>query len=340
MKIFYGICGEGMGHAGRSLALIERLQALGHEVTIFTFADGLRLLESAGYRPIRIDGLQFRVGHDGGVDTMRSICDFARYLRNRHFSLDMIRQLALSQRPDLFVTDFEPLTAQAALSLRIPCVSIDNQHRFCHPLGDGFPLFLQFYSRLAGQFVKHWIKQPRLCIVAVFHQCPPSRHYQNVDVLLREQIASIRPSEADHILLYGRGALGQRMAQVARTVSERFVAYGFQAEPAANIEYKRTSNSDFIDDLASCRAVISSGGQQLIGEARYFGKPILAVPMPKQHEQEINARYVRREQLGDYCSIAELSQERIQRFVQQSFTRCRPGNGVDQVLDLLEIGHG
>ena len=68
MKIFYGICGEGMGHAGRSLALIERLSALGHRVTIFTFADGLRLLGSAGYEPVAIDGLQFRVAADGGVD--------------------------------------------------------------------------------------------------------------------------------------------------------------------------------------------------------------------------------------------------------------------------------
>jgi UDP:flavonoid glycosyltransferase YjiC (YdhE family) len=71
--------------------------------------------------------------------------------------------------------------------------------------------------------------------------------------------------------------------------------------PARN---KPTCNDEFIADLASCKAVISSRGQQLIGEARYFGKPPLVVRMPKQHEQEINARYTKKEGLGDYCSIA------------------------------------
>ena len=36
----------------------------------------------------------------------------------RRQSFDMIRQLALLERPDLFITDFEPLTAVAARSLR------------------------------------------------------------------------------------------------------------------------------------------------------------------------------------------------------------------------------
>ncbi len=340
MKIFYGICGEGMGHAGRSLALIERLVALGHNVTIFTFADALRLIESAGYQPVGIEGLQFRVAADGSVDTLRSVCNLGQYLRNRHKSLDLIRQMALAEQPDLFVTDFEPLTALAAASLRIPCVSVDNQHRFCHPLGSDFPLFLQFYSRLAGEFVQRWIKQPRQCIVAVFHQCPSSRHYRQVDVMLRQQIANQQSHEGEHVLMYGRGALGRRMAEAARTVDERFVGYGFEAGAAPNIEYKRTSSVEFIADLASCKAVISTAGQQLIGEARYFGKPMLIVPMPKQHEQEINALYAKKEGLGDYCTPAQLSPERIQRFVRGRYSCARPGNGVDQVLDLLEIGHG
>ncbi|HEY2839295.1 MAG TPA: glycosyltransferase family protein [Pirellulales bacterium] len=340
MKIFYGVCGEGMGHAGRSLALIERLAALGHRVTIFTFADALRLLNAAGYSPVAIDGLQFSIAKHGGVSPLRSCGNLASYLRNRHKSLDVIRQVALAEQPDLVITDFEPLTALAAASLRIPCVSVDNQHRFCHPLGRDFPWFLQCYSRLAGVFVRGWIRGPRQCIVAVFHDCPASRHYQHVDVLLRERIASVQPSDGNHILLYGRGELGRRIALAASGVSEQFVAFGFDGPPAPNIEYRPTDNAAFVSALASCRAVITSAGQQLIGEARYFGKPLLVVPMPKQHEQEINARYARQEGLGDYCPLAELSPERIEDFLRRRFTRHRPGNGVDQTLDLMGISHG
>jgi uncharacterized protein (TIGR00661 family) len=339
VKIFYGICGEGMGHGGRSIALIERLTALGHRVTIFTFADAIRLLTSAGYEPARIEGLQFRQGPDGGVDALRTFCNVYHYYRRRRASLDLIRQLALAERPDLFITDFEPLTALAAASLRTPCVSIDNQHRFCHPLGSDFPLYLQVYSCLAGEFVRRWIKQPRQCIVAVFHHCPSSRHYQSVDALLRDRIARLAPCDRGHVLLYGRAGLGRRMVRVAGTVPQRFIAYGCEPSGAANIEFKRPSDAQFATDLASCRAVVCTGGQQLIGEARYFGKPLLVIPIPKQHEQEINARYAQMEGIGDYCPIALLSRERIERCVGRRVGR-QSVNGVDQVVDLLGIGRG
>jgi uncharacterized protein (TIGR00661 family) len=340
VKIFYGICGEGLGHSGRSLALIERLTTLGHSVTIFTFADAYRLLAKSGYRPHRIEGLRWRENANGGVAAFGTLCNFAQYLRARHESLDQIRQLALVERPDLFITDFEPLTALAAASLKIPCVSVDNQHRFCQPLGSGFPLALQMYGRLAGEFVRRWIKGPRQCVVAVFHDCPPSRHFCRVDALLRDQIAQLEPTDGDHVLIYGRSEIGRRMAEVAATVPERFIAYGFEGPAAPNIQYKRASYQDFAADLASSRAVVALAGHQLMSEARYFGKPLLVVPMPNQHEQAINARYARLEGFGDYVSIDRLTPAHIQQTLRRRIAAPRPANGVAQTLDLLGIGYG
>lgn len=337
MKIFYGICGEGLGHSGRSLALVERLFALGHTVTLFTFADAYRLLTQAGYQPQLIEGLRWRETAAGGVSTLGTACNFARFLRARRESLDQIRQLARVEQPDLVITDFEPLTALAAASLRIPCVSVDNQHRFCHRLGNDFPLSLRIYSRLAGEFVRRWIKSPQECIVAVFHDCPTSRHYRRVDSLLREQIARLRPTDGDHILIYGRTEVGRRMAEVASTIPERFIAYGFTGPAAPNIEYKRASYDEFAADLASSRAVLANAGHQLMSEARYFGKPLLVVPMPNQHEQAINAHYARREGFGDYCDAHELTTNRLTQFLSRRFSVPRPANGVDQTLELLGL---
>lgn len=340
LKIFYGICGEGLGHSGRSLALIERFVALGHRVTIFTFADALAALAKAGYQPHRIAGLQFGVTAGGGVSTAGTAGNFCRYLQARRESLDLIRQTARAEQPDLVITDFEPLTALAAVALGVPCVSVDNQHRFCHPLGGEFPLRLRVYSRLAGQFVRRWIKRPRRAIVAVFHHCPPSPHYDRVEALLRDRIARLEPSDGDHILLYAKGPLGRRIAEIAATAELRFIAYGCEPVAAANIDFKPPDYDQFATDLASCRGVLCSAGQQLISEARYFGKPLLVVPMPGQHEQEINARYARQERIGDWSSITDLSCERIEKCFERRNTAGRPANGVDQVLDLLEIGHG
>jgi uncharacterized protein (TIGR00661 family) len=329
-----------LGHSGRSLALVERLIQLGHCVTIFTFADAYRLLARSGYQPHRIEGLRWRENARGGVSILGTACNFCSYLRARRESLDRIRQLALAEEPDLFLTDFEPLTALAAASLNIPCVSVDNQHRFCQPLGREFPWSLQVYGRLAGAFVKRWIRSPRQCIVAVFHRCPPSPYYQRVEALLRDRIARLEPTEGDHVVLYGRNELGRRMAEIASTVAERFVAYGFEGPAAANIEYKRTDYDQFAADLASAKAVVATAGQQLMGEARYFGKPLLAVPMPNQHEQEINARYARLEGFGDFVPIDRLSREHIEQTVRRRVSEPRPANGVDRTLEILGITHG
>src|SRR5262249_20572709 len=156
-------------------------------------------------------------------------------------------------------------------------------------------------SSLAGQFVQRWIKRPSQCIVAVFHKCPNSQKLRYVDALMRERFTRLVPSVRDHLLLYAKGVMGQRLLGIASTVPDRFIAYGCSGVAASNIEYKDTNSDEFISDLASCRGVLCTAGQQLIGESRYFGKPILVVPIPRQHEQEINARYARIEGIGDYC---------------------------------------
>jgi uncharacterized protein (TIGR00661 family) len=340
VKIFYGICGEGMGHTGRSLALIERLEELGHRVTIFTFADAFGLLANSGYQPIRISGLQFGITAGGGVSPGGTAANFVRFMRCRRESIDLIRQMALAERPDLVITDFEPLTAIAAESLGIECISVDNQHRFCEPLGAGFPLHLRAYGSLAGSFVERWIKQPWQCIVAVFHRCPASRKYRHVDALLRRRFSQATPSDGDHILLYAKGGMGRRLCEIARTVPAKFIAYGCDGVAAPNIQYKITNSDAFINDLAACRGVLCTAGQQLIGEARYFGKPILVVPMPGQHEQEINARYARSEGIGNFSPINHLTSALIEQSFHRPAAIPRPGNGLDQIMDLLGIGYG
>lgn len=329
-----------MGHGGRSIALIERLTALGHRIAVFTFADAFRLLSKSGYQPHRIMGLQWGVHTDGTIAAMRTARNLCRFLRSRRESLDLIRQLALAELPDLFITDFEPLTALAADSLGVPCVSIDNQHKFCHPLDSSFPLRLRIYARLAGQFVQRWIYRPRQCIVAVFHACPPSPQYRRVDVLLRDRLARLQPNTGNHVLLYGRGELGARMALIASTVDAQFIAYGCHGTAADNITYKPTSYEEFARDLASCKAVLCTGGQQLIGEARYFGKPMLIVPIPKQHEQEINARFACRQGIGEFCSIDQLSAQCVQALLQRGSGDAHRANGVDQIIELLETANG
>ena len=46
MKILYGVCGEGMGHATRAAVVIEHLRARGHQVLVVASGQALRVLRS------------------------------------------------------------------------------------------------------------------------------------------------------------------------------------------------------------------------------------------------------------------------------------------------------
>src|SRR5262249_38073753 len=177
-------------------------------------------------------------------------------------------------------------------------------------------------------------------IVAAFHDCPPSRAYRSVSAMVRREIENLKSRDGQHVLIYARTSIGRRIACLASGIAAPFVAYGFDGPPAANLLYRPLDYAGFADELASCRAVICLAGQQLLAEARFFGKPVLTIPMPNQHEQEINARYVRQERLGDFCPIGSLTRERIVRFLEQHYAPTKRANGVDQVLDLLRLGYG
>ena len=57
--VFYGICGEGLGHAARSAALIERLES-DFTVHVLTFGDAFHFFRDRGFPNIHhIPGLTF-----------------------------------------------------------------------------------------------------------------------------------------------------------------------------------------------------------------------------------------------------------------------------------------
>ena len=95
--------------------------------------------------------------------------------------------------------------------------------------------------------------------------------------------------------------------------------YGQGERPTqGNIEFCKVSESRFVADLASARAVIASAGNQLSGEAAYFGKSMFALPEPGQFEQEINAYYVKAHFGGEFSLLKELRPSMLQDFLKRA----------------------
>jgi uncharacterized protein (TIGR00661 family) len=81
--------------------------------------------------------------------------------------------------------------------------------------------------------------------------------------------------------------------------------------------------------------VIASAGLTLMGEAVYLRRPVLAIPVRKQLEQVLNARYLEAEGYG--LAADELTSEHLDAFIERlpEFERNLAGYRQDGNGDLL-----
>ena len=73
-------------------------------------------------------------------------------------------------------------------------------------------------------------------------------------------------------------------------------------------------NMSFVRDLAGCRAVFATAGNQLISEAVHFGKPLLLMP-EESLEQRLNAMHIDRWGIGMTTTTSHVTVELLCRFL-------------------------
>jgi uncharacterized protein (TIGR00661 family) len=299
MRILYGVVGEGMGHAMRSRVLLEHLVAQGHEVTIMASGRAHGFLEKrfAGVR--QISGLHM-IYEENRVRLGRTLwSNVEEGLTGLPKNIKAYFDLLTSFAPEAVISDFESWTYLYAKSRNLPILSIDNMqiiNRCTLPKSiiEGEEASFQ----LAKGFVK--AKLPfcnEYFITTFFH--PPVRK-ENTTLfppILRPEILAAKRSEGEHILVYQTAEGNQGLLDALRQSPYPFHVYGMKRdlkEPLkeGNILFQPFSEVGFIEDLASCRGVIAGGGFTLMGECVYLHKPMLAVPLAKQFEQTLNARYL------------------------------------------------
>ena len=64
------------------------------------------------------------------------------------------------------------------------------------------------------------------------------------------------------------------------------------------IKFKSFNETEFFNDLATSKAIITNGGFSLISEAIFLNKAIMSVPVKNQYEQLLNSYYLNKNNLG------------------------------------------
>lgn len=351
MRILYGVVGEGMGHATRSRVVLDHLAAH-HDIQVVVSGRAFNYLEKwaadtvarAGRGPQvkRIWGYSV-VCENNEVDSFKTVLANVRgavsgWPENIRAYFEVADRFA----PDVVISDFESWSYLFGKNRRIPVVSLDNiqmLNRCTHAPGiiEGH----ETDFRLAKAVIKPKVAGAFHYLISTFFYPPVRKARTSLHPpILRPEILAARPEPGEHLLVYQTSTTNTALPEILAGSGRECRIYGLRRELTAevvegNLRFRPFSEAGFIDDLRTARGVIASGGFTLMGEAVYLRRPMLAVPLGKQFEQLLNARYLQAEGYG--LGVEELTAQRLDEFLQRlpEFERKLAGYRQDGNVDLL-----
>jgi uncharacterized protein (TIGR00661 family) len=339
-RILFGVMGDAWGHVSQALAVAEALPQ--HD---FLFLGGGQTvsLRQMGRRVVEVPMLR-TFYRNRGVDVGRTALNGLKTLFNWRRIVERVSRIASDFQPDLVLTTYEHFSPFAARRLGIPCLSLDNQHavtKCAYPVPKG-----EFVSRLLYLLpLRLLYSRADLFLITAFCPLEPLNRADTevFPPFLRKAALKISPSRGDHLVVYQTSPrTSKRLFLSLLEINRECRVYGLgERPPNMNLVYKGVSTNDLLQDLASCRYLITNGGYNLMAEALYFGKPVLSFPIPLAYEQFFNAHMLESSGYGRYFLQDNLDMDDLRSFeekLEQYEARIQTGEfcGNDEVASRIE----
>ena len=310
MKILYGVSGEGLGHSSRAKEIILHLRKKGHKVLIMTYGQAYPVLKSLA-ETIKIEGIHLHFEGDS-LSLKKTINHGTKNMLTNLKNLNSIKKEINRFKPDLCITDYEPIVPIMRYWYKLPLISIDNQHRLTHVSLKIPPKYRKDFL-LAKHATNLCVSRADAFIILSFAKARSlKKNVYIVSPILRKEIQKIKTTKSDNILVY-QTKPNQKLIEILEKIPEKFIVYGYNTQKhEGNLHFKKTSK-DFLKDLASCKAVISTAGFTLISEANYLKKPFFALPLKGQFEQTLNALFLKKANYGNYSDSP--NEQQIRKFL-------------------------
>jgi uncharacterized protein (TIGR00661 family) len=319
------MCGEGLGHTSRCLALGKEFLAAGHEVYFGAYEYSKKLVEKTGYQAYEIPPEIKLAGESGIFDIRKSIKETLKNISPSGFRklLRLIEEL----KPDVVLSDGYYIGILAAQTKKTPVYFIGHQFNMVE-----FFQKQDFLVTVAGKLVKsfyNYIFRSVDGIIVPDFPLPYSVNRKNFKLkksinstiffsgpLIRCKYSDVesktfrRPNVLSTI-----GAFGYR-ATIFRSVLEaakldHSIHYTLISGPGIdpeqfskipeNVEFTGFTENPFPYYKGS-DLVITAGGHGTILESLSFGLPVLSFPDEKHIEQENNAAVIEEEGYGKRMS--------------------------------------
>ena len=342
MKLAYGIHGYGRGHAMRALGVLPRLRER-YELLILAGGDAYRAL-TPKYPVVNIPTLKYHYNRRGKLSAylnlrrnLPAVLDFRWQGPMQDLIADMLTDFA----PAVVMSDSEPFTLWAARRMHLPTISFDHFGLlvYCRPEMSRWDRLLTSRDGLAYRML---YGKPDRIIVSGFFSAPPCRPgVQVVGPVIRQEVRQTTPTRGEHLLVYlnkGDQQFTPRIREALSSLDCPVLIYGTTRQGSErNLVFKPLANLPFIEDLASCRAVFGTTGNQLCGEVIHFGKPMLGMPQACV-EQRLNAAQIERMGIGMQTTPRGVMAELLRQFLsrEEQFARNVQREARDGAAEALE----
>ena len=338
-RIFYSVCGEGMGHAIRSSVILEHLTKK-YDVYIFSSERAYEFLSNKFDNVFEIGG--FNTVYENNV--VRTKKTFFKALKANPTNLkegyNVLYKECKRIKPNIIISDFENYASMLSKLMNIPLISLDNIHMLTQCEYD-YPPHHRADMLTAKAVTKSYILRPKRHIITTFFY-PPLKH-PNMTALyppvLREEIMKLEPVGGDHVLVYQTAESSINLMEELKKLNHKFIVYGFNKDDVdENLTYRSFNEKQIFEDMRTAKAIIVNGGFTMISEAIYLKKPIYCTPAHKNFEQILNGFYVEKLRFGE--SHDDLDVNKIEGFLdnldkyQENLNKVEPWDNTEILKDL------
>jgi len=276
MKILYAVQGTGNGHITRAIEIIPHLQKHGEvDILVSGIQADIELPFKVKYK---LKGLSFIFGKQGGVDIWKTY----RKMNTANLLKDI--KLLPIKKYDLVISDFEPISAWAALRAKKQCIGLSNQVATLHPLAPK-PKQMDMMGKLVLE-----------------RYCPTTYnygfHFKSLDKniftpIIRQEVRKRKTSNDEHYTVYLPAYDDERIIKHLSKFSdikwEVFSKHSSKKYKEKNIQINPINADNFLKSMASSAGILCNAGFGTTSEALFLKKKLLVIPMKKQYEQHCNA---------------------------------------------------
>jgi uncharacterized protein (TIGR00661 family) len=300
MRVIYGAFAQGQGHFSKAAVLVPLLEARGHDVLVVSSGWETPPKGYAFRRHRHFPGMAYVVAN-GRTDVRGTVLKWLKEAPQVMRHLWQVRTLVREFQPDLILSDFEPLTASPLLQAKCEVICISRQvalfdRQIPLPETGSFPSWSLGTRKLARTTIRLFTAGADRLFG--YHYEPASSRC--VPPIIRREIAALRPQPGDHVFVYNHydtadSGSPEGLIDWANRTGVPVRAYGFPEIPRGpfgRVLFKPPGRDAMLNDLRTARAVFTSAGLTTPLEAFLLNKPVIAVPLPNQWEQEVNAYHL------------------------------------------------